>query len=99
MLSGSTLSRGVLDADRLHRQLGLPPGVAATITFSNLPVKTSPTKPVSPASDSARTKSPAAGTPDAVPMLDLRRQYEQIKGEVLAAVERVCGSQHYILGS
>lgn len=32
-------------------------------------------------------------------MLDLRRQYEQIKGEVLAAVERVSGSQHYILGS
>jgi dTDP-4-amino-4,6-dideoxygalactose transaminase len=32
-------------------------------------------------------------------MLDLRRQYEQVRGEVLGAVERVCDSQHYILGS
>jgi dTDP-4-amino-4,6-dideoxygalactose transaminase len=36
---------------------------------------------------------------DAVPMLDLRRQYEQVRAEVLEAVERVCASQHYILGS
>src|ERR1700730_647829 len=35
----------------------------------------------------------------AVPMLDLRRQYERLRPEVLAAVERVCASQHYILGS
>jgi dTDP-4-amino-4,6-dideoxygalactose transaminase len=34
-----------------------------------------------------------------VPMLDLERQYCQIKQEVLAAVEKVCASQHYILGS
>lgn len=32
-------------------------------------------------------------------MLDLRRQYEQVRAEVLTAVERVCDSQHYILGS
>ena len=32
-------------------------------------------------------------------MLDLRRQYEQVGAEVLAAVGRVCASQHYILGS
>ena len=32
-------------------------------------------------------------------MLDLRRQYEQLRAEVLAAVGRVCASQHYILGS
>ena len=32
-------------------------------------------------------------------MLDLRRQYDQIRAEVLAAVERVCASQHYILGT
>jgi dTDP-4-amino-4,6-dideoxygalactose transaminase len=32
-------------------------------------------------------------------MLDLRRQYEQIRAEVLAAVGRVCASQHYILGA
>jgi dTDP-4-amino-4,6-dideoxygalactose transaminase len=31
-------------------------------------------------------------------MLDLERQYEQIRVEVLAAVGRVCASQHYILG-
>jgi len=32
-------------------------------------------------------------------MLDLARQYEQIRAEVLAAVGRVCESQHYILGA
>jgi dTDP-4-amino-4,6-dideoxygalactose transaminase len=31
-------------------------------------------------------------------MLDLHRQYEAIAPEILAAVERVCASQHYILG-
>jgi dTDP-4-amino-4,6-dideoxygalactose transaminase len=35
----------------------------------------------------------------AVPLLDLQRQYEQIRAEVLAAVGRVCASQQYILGS
>jgi dTDP-4-amino-4,6-dideoxygalactose transaminase len=35
----------------------------------------------------------------AVPMLDLRRQYEQVQAEVLEAVGRVCASQHYILGA
>jgi dTDP-4-amino-4,6-dideoxygalactose transaminase len=34
----------------------------------------------------------------AVPLLDLQRQYEQIRAEVLAAVERACASQQYILG-
>jgi dTDP-4-amino-4,6-dideoxygalactose transaminase len=34
----------------------------------------------------------------AVPLLDLQRQYEQVRAEVLAAVGRVCASQHYILG-
>ena len=34
----------------------------------------------------------------AVPMLDLSRQYAAIRNEVLAAVARVCDSQHYILG-
>ena len=32
-------------------------------------------------------------------MLDLQRQYLQIREEVLAAIERVCASQHYILGA
>jgi dTDP-4-amino-4,6-dideoxygalactose transaminase len=36
---------------------------------------------------------------DSVPMLDLDRQYRQIGAEVLAAIERVCASQRYILGS
>ncbi|MGA7219681.1 MAG: DegT/DnrJ/EryC1/StrS family aminotransferase [Candidatus Sulfotelmatobacter sp.] len=36
---------------------------------------------------------------DSVPMLDLRRQYERIGEEILAAVGRVCASQHYILGA
>ena len=31
-------------------------------------------------------------------MLDLSRQYEKIRPEILAAVERVCASSHYILG-
>jgi dTDP-4-amino-4,6-dideoxygalactose transaminase len=31
-------------------------------------------------------------------MLDLHRQYDQVRAEVLAAVGRVCASQHYILG-
>jgi dTDP-4-amino-4,6-dideoxygalactose transaminase len=31
-------------------------------------------------------------------MLDLRRQYAQLREEVLAAIERVCASQHYVLG-
>lgn len=43
--------------------------------------------------------STGAKPPDSVPMLDLQRQYEQIRAEVLAAVGRVCASQHYILGS
>ena len=39
-----------------------------------------------------------AGKFDAVPMLDLSRQYKQIREDVLRAVERVCASQHFILG-
>ena len=41
---------------------------------------------------------PSVNLPDSVPMLDLQRQYEQVRAEVLAAVGRVCASQHYILG-
>src|SRR5206468_1130747 len=33
-----------------------------------------------------------------VPMLDLCRQYSSIRDEVLAAIERVCRSQRFILG-
>src|SRR5277367_2133548 len=35
---------------------------------------------------------------EAVPLLDLRRQYDGIRKEVLAAIERVCDSQTFILG-
>jgi len=35
---------------------------------------------------------------DPVPLLDLRRQYESIRQEVLAAIARVCDSQGFILG-
>ncbi len=35
---------------------------------------------------------------DAVPLLDLRRQYQEIRGDVLAAIEHVCASQSFILG-
>jgi dTDP-4-amino-4,6-dideoxygalactose transaminase len=33
-----------------------------------------------------------------VPALDLTRQYTQIREQILAAIERVCSSQHFILG-
>ncbi len=47
----------------------------------------------SPAED--RSASPAAVT---VPFIDLARQYAVIKDDILAAVDRVCSSQQYILG-
>ena len=31
-------------------------------------------------------------------MIDLQRQYQRIREDVLSAVERVCSSQHFILG-
>ena len=34
-----------------------------------------------------------------VPLLDLGRQYAAIREDILAAVERVCSSQHFILGA
>ena len=43
--------------------------------------------------------SPISTKIDAVPLLDLQRQYAQIREEVLAAIERVCASQHFILGA
>ncbi|MGA3103630.1 MAG: DegT/DnrJ/EryC1/StrS family aminotransferase [Terriglobales bacterium] len=35
---------------------------------------------------------------ESVPLLDLRRQYDELREEVLAAIARVCDSQSYILG-
>jgi dTDP-4-amino-4,6-dideoxygalactose transaminase len=50
------------------------------------------------------TQSPAktrsrSRTFDSIPLLDLHRQYRQIREEVLAAVERVCASQQFVLGA
>src|SRR5262249_6260369 len=44
-------------------------------------------------------KTPGQKTLTDIPMLDLSRQYASIRNEVLAAVDRVCDSQSYILGS
>src|SRR5882724_7400588 len=44
------------------------------------------------AASSTATKSRA------VPMLDLSRQYASLRKEMTKAIERVCESQHYILG-
>ena len=41
---------------------------------------------------------PPQNTPASVPLLDLRRQYDGIREEVLAAIARVCDSQSFILG-
>lgn len=41
-------------------------------------------------------KNPATVSP--VPVVDFARQYQQVRQEVLAALERVCASQHFILG-
>jgi dTDP-4-amino-4,6-dideoxygalactose transaminase len=45
------------------------------------------------------TNAVERASPHAVPLLDLQRQFDQIGAEVLEAVGRVCGSQHYILGT
>jgi dTDP-4-amino-4,6-dideoxygalactose transaminase len=42
--------------------------------------------------------TPRKTLPESVPLLDLRRQYKDIREEVLAAIERVCDSQNFILG-
>ena len=39
-----------------------------------------------------------APVPLAVPLLDLRRQYDGLRADVLAAIARVCDSQSFILG-
>ena len=46
------------------------------------------------------SKAPiSAKKPDAVPLLDLQRQYLTLREAILAAIERVCASQHFILGA
>jgi dTDP-4-amino-4,6-dideoxygalactose transaminase len=50
-------------------------------------------------SSTAKPSGGLIGKFDAVPLLDLHRQYKEIREQVLAAVERVCASQHFILGA
>ena len=42
--------------------------------------------------------TPRNRAPESVPLLDLRRQYDGIREEALAAIARVCDSQSFILG-
>lgn len=56
--------------------------------------------PVTQSSTAKRRPSQAPAKKfDAIPLLDLQRQYRQIREEVLAAVERVCASQQFVLGA
>jgi len=47
----------------------------------------------------SRKQQSSARKFDSIPLLDLQRQYRQIREEVLAAVERVCASQQFVLGA
>src|SRR4029077_4002575 len=55
---------------------------------------------VRPIARRARRSSHDAGRIDAlsVPLLDLEPQYKPLRGELLAAVTRVCDSQRFIMG-
>lgn len=52
-------------------------------------MKSSVSPPVKPSSQ---------GAPASVPLLDLRREYDGIRDQVLAAIARVCDSQNFVLG-
>jgi len=52
-----------------------------------------------PSTTKPRVSGASAKQFDSVPLLDLHRQYQQIRQEVLAALERVCSSQQFILGA
>ncbi len=52
----------------------------------------------SPRTTAANRSAESVAAPLAVPLLDLRRQYDHIREEVLAAIARVCDSQSFILG-
>jgi dTDP-4-amino-4,6-dideoxygalactose transaminase len=57
------------------------------------------TSPAKLSGGSPKVPPSRTGAGRSVPLLDLRRQYERVGAEVLAAIERVCASQQYILGS
>jgi dTDP-4-amino-4,6-dideoxygalactose transaminase len=61
----------------------LPARIAASVTQTSI----------------AKSRPSRLKKPDAVPLLDLQRQYRQIREEVLAAIERVCASQQFVLGA
>jgi len=63
--------------------------------FRCRPAYPSPDKILLPVNRSVPSPS---GVLAGVPMLELGRQYDSIREEILAAVERVCSSQHFILG-
>ncbi len=48
---------------------------------------------------SRNPRAPSAYPFHSIPLLDLHRQYVDIREEVLDAIARVCDSQHFILGS
>jgi dTDP-4-amino-4,6-dideoxygalactose transaminase len=47
---------------------------------------------------SSEDHQPENDRPESVPLLDLLRQYDGLREQVLAAIARVCDSQSYILG-
>jgi dTDP-4-amino-4,6-dideoxygalactose transaminase len=47
----------------------------------------------------SRQRGATESGPFAVPLLDLTRHYAALRDEILAAIERVCASQHFILGA
>jgi dTDP-4-amino-4,6-dideoxygalactose transaminase len=86
-------NNNVLNADRQGVNV---PTLLSCYNFCS--VTTFSTKIQSSDPDSGKANLSGTTSVDTVPMLDLGRQYEQIRAEVLAAVGRVCASQHYILG-
>ena len=54
---------------------------------------------MNPHSAAKSRPSGAPARPAVVPLLDLTRQYRAIREEILSAIERVCASQHFILGT
>src|SRR5579863_3074275 len=72
--------------------------VPKTSCYNRSLVSTLSTKAKSAEPEPSKAGSAVPVALDSVPMLDLQRQYEQVRAEVLAAVGRVCASQHYILG-
>ena len=50
-------------------------------------------------SSPSQVRGKSAKSLQSVPLLDLQRQYQQIREPVLAAIERVCASQQLILGA